>query len=391
MPGLAEEPPRLGGIVRVIASAVAELVHGHGPVPEGGGNGGIHPAHAIGHGIDELLAIDGVRDGPAHPDIGKGRPVRAHVDLVADVAGVLRRSQGGAMALELLAHRVPVRPVDCPRAFPPEIVLAGQESGQARGVVLVDGDLDAIDVGQPRKEIPGVPDQREADVRSVVLQHPGPGAHGGLGPLQIAELLHALPGDDGQGHGVGDHVEEPGEGFLDAELHSVTVAGLHPVHRSQHVGLRIALHRAEALHRVHDVLGGQLAPIHRWPGLEPHALPELEDVGRLVVPAPRFGQIAFDGEGAGRDGRTGLVLEQAAMREGVGDLRLEGEDEVGIPVRWIPQAQGERAAAFRRLRGRRRRPAAAHGGDGRPVSEKVTPIEHHEPFPLGEVATVSSG
>ena len=83
--------------------------------------------------------------------------------------------------------------------------------------------------------------------------------------------------------------------------------------------------------------------------MKAHALAELEDVRGLVGLAPRFGQITFDGESARGHGGAGLVLEEAAVREGVGDVGLVGDRLVGVEMRRIPESKRQRAAALRAL------------------------------------------
>ena len=79
----------------------------------------------------------------------------------------------------------------------PRSYLPAEERGHARGIVLVDDDLDAVDVGQAGHEVARVAHQRQPDVRPVAVEHPGAGADDRLGLLEVAELLDALLGDDG--------------------------------------------------------------------------------------------------------------------------------------------------------------------------------------------------
>ena len=112
--------------------------------------------------------------------------------------------------------------------------------------------------------------------------------------------------------------------------------------------------------------------------MKSHASAQLEDVRGLVGLAPRFGQVAFEREGPGLDRRPGLVSEQTTMGEGVGNLCLERDDEIGIPVRRVPEAQRERAAALGRLG-----EGAAHGqrrraGDRGQRSSRDEPLAARE-------------
>src|SRR5207249_3824648 len=72
-----------------------------------------------------------------------------------------------------------------------EFVLAGEERGDARGLVLIDEHLDAVDVRQARDEVIRIPHEGHAHVRPVALEHPRPRADHGLRLLQVAELLDA--------------------------------------------------------------------------------------------------------------------------------------------------------------------------------------------------------
>jgi len=204
--------------------------------------------------------------------------------------------------------------------------------------------LDPLDVGQAGQEIARVPHEGEAHVGPVAVEHPRSAAHRGLRLLEIAELLDALAGHDRDGVGVREHVEEPDVELLQGEAHGVLVERLHPVERGEHVGVGVALDRAEPLHRVHHVVGGQLAAVDRRLVLPAHAAAELEDVGGLVRLGPGFGQVALDREGAGGYRGAGLVLEEAAVGERVGDVGLVGNGQVGIPVRRVPEAEAQGAA-----------------------------------------------
>ena len=201
--------------------------------------------------------------------------------------------------LEHVLDLHPVHPVDGAGILPAEVVLAGEERGHAGGIVLVHDHFDLVDVGLPGDEVAGVPDEGEAHVRAVAVEHPRTGADHRLRLLEVAELLHRLLGHDAGRHRVGQHVEEPDEGLLQGEAHGVLVERLHLVHRGQHVGVGIALDGAEALHRVDDVVRGELAPVHRGLVVPPHAAAQLEHVGGLVGLAPRLGEVALDREGPG--------------------------------------------------------------------------------------------
>ncbi len=228
----------------------------------------------------------------------------------------------------------------------PRSYLPDDEGGHAGGIVLVDEDLDPVDMGEPGQEVARIAHEGEPDIGPVRVEHPGPGADGRLVALEVAELVHALAGDDGHRVRVGEHVQEPDVGLLQGDLDGVLVGRLHLVHRGQHVGVGIALDRAEAIDGVDDVLGGELAPVHRGLVMPPHALAELEDVCRLVGLAPRLGQIALDREGAWGHAGAGAVLEEPAMREGVRDMGLVRDGQVRIPVGRVPGPDIDGAATL---------------------------------------------
>ena len=232
----------------------------------------------------------------------------------------------------------------------PEVVLAGQERRHPGGVVLVDEQLDAVDVGEAGHEVLRVAHERHPDVRPVAVEHPGPGADDRLRLLEVAELLHALLGHDGHRERVGQHVGEPGERLLEREPHGVAVHRLDLVHRAEHVGVGVALDLEEPLDRVDDVVGGQLAAVHGRLRVPPHPAPELEDVGRLVGLAPRLREVPLDGERAGLDAGAGPVLEEPTVREGQRHVRLVGHREHRVEVGRIPGPDAEGAASLGRLR-----------------------------------------
>ncbi len=328
-------PPR---IELVVLGAFAELVHGKRPVLEGSGHGRIEDADAFGHRIEKALAVEGERDGPAHPDVIEGWLVRAHVDMAHLIGGELQALELRPPLLERVLDLHPVHPIDRPRSLPPDVVLARDEGGHARGIVLVHCHLDLVDIGQAAQEVAGVPDEGETDIRPVAVQHPGTGADHRLGLLEVTELLHGLAGDDGEGHRIGDHVEEPDVRLLEGELDGVLVDHLDLVQRRHHVAIGIALLVHEAIEGVLDVVGGELAPVHGGLRVPAHAFAELEDVGRLVRLGPRLGEVALEGEGAGLHPRPRLVLQEPAVGEGVEDIGLVGDSQVGIEVRRIPQS-----------------------------------------------------
>ena len=292
-----------------------------------------------------------------------GGLVRSHRDVAHHGSREVHRLQPRPLLLERVLDVHPVDPVDDAHELPAEVVLAREEGGHARGIVLVDHELHAVDVGQAGHEVAGMPDHGHAEVRPVAVEHPGAGADGRLGLLQIAELLHALAGDDGHGVRIGDHVEEPHEGLLQSEPHGVFVDRLDLVERREHVGIGIALDGPEALDAVHDVVGGQLASVHRRLRMPPDARPQLEDVRRLVGLGPRLGDVALDGEDPGRHRRPRLVLEEPAMGERVGDVGLVGDREMRVEVRRVPGANSDDAAPFRSLgQGAPRGQMGAEGG-----------------------------
>ncbi len=270
--------------------------------------------------------------------------------------GELQALELGPPLLQGVLDLHPVHPVDRPRRLPAEVVLARDEGGHARGIVLVHRHLDLVDIGQAGEEVAGVPDEGETDIRTVAVEHPRPGADHRLGLLEVAELLHGLPRDDGQGHGIGHHVEEPDVGLLEGHLDRVLVHDLDLVEGRHHAAVGIALLAHEAIEGVLDVVGGELAPVHGRLGVPADALAELEDVRGLVGLGPGLGEITLEDEAARRHPRPRLVLEEPAVGEGVEDVGLVRDGQVRIEVRRIPQPERDRAAALRRLR---ERPAEA--------------------------------
>ena len=220
-----------------------------------------------------------------------------------------------------------------------------------------------------------MPDEDHALVRPVEVEHPGATADARLGFLEIPEPFHALAGDHGDRHRVGERVDEPGERLLEREAHRVPVGRLHPVDQLQHVRIGVAGHGHEALDAVTDVLGRQLAAVHRRLRLPAHTPAQLEDVGRLAGLAPRFREIALDWKRPRRDGRPGSMPDEAAVGEGQGGVCLEGADQHRVEVRRVTAAKRDRPAALGRLRepGRRDHHRAGGQAAGR---QQIAPCQH---------------
>ncbi len=351
--GFGHELPGLAQVVLVPASALSQLIHRHRPLLERGRHRRIECPHPLVDGIDDPLTVDGERHGAAHPHVAERRLVSAHGDVGHDSVRVLGCLEPGPLLLEGVPDLHPVHAIDHALVLPAEVVLARDEGGHARGIVLVHRDLDPVDIGLAGHEVARITHEGVPDIGSVAVEHPGAAAHGALVLLEIAELLHALLRDDGDGVGVGEHVEEPDIGLLERELDRVLVLRLDLVEGRQHVGIGVARDRLEALHAVDDVIRRELAPIHWRLVLPAHALAKLEDVRGLVGLGPGFGEVAFDRERSRLDARPGLVLEQTTMGEGVGDVGLVGDRQVRVPVRRVPEAERECSAALGRLRARR--------------------------------------
>src|SRR5207244_1097761 len=96
----------------------------------------------------------------------------------------------------------------------------------------------------------------------------------------------------------------------------------------------------------------------------------LEDVRRRIRLAPRLGEIALDGEEAGRHAGAGLVTNEPAVREGEDDLSLvrEPADGMQVEVRRIPGANRDRSAPLRRVGVRPHRPLHEEDTSTRPSS-----------------------
>jgi len=108
---------------------------------------GIENPDALEERVDQALAIVGERDRAPHADVVERRLVGAHVDVAHLVGGELLRLDLRPPLLERVPDLDPVDAVDRPRGFPAEVVLARDEGGHARGIVLVHGRLDLVDVG----------------------------------------------------------------------------------------------------------------------------------------------------------------------------------------------------------------------------------------------------
>ena len=268
----------------------------------------------------------------------------------------------------------PVRPVDRPRELPAEVVAAREEGGHARGVVLVDDQLDAVDVRQAGHEVGGVPHQGDGHVRLVAVEHPGAGADHRLRLLEVAELLDALAGDDAARHRARHHVQEPREGLREREPDRVAVHRLDLGDRAVHRGVAAGLGE-HPLERVLHVLGGELPSVDRRLGVEAHAPPQLEDVGGVARLRPRLGQVALEDQRAGAHARAGPMLQEPAVGEGDHHVGLVGVHHALIEVRRIPGPDGQGTAALGGLGGYARgRGGQSRGGGG--GGEELTAREH---------------
>jgi hypothetical protein len=339
-------------VLVVLAALGTELIDGDGPLGEGGRDDRVRRPVTLreGVGVVHLLPIRGPGERAADPEVVE----RGLVDLQPLRPGheprVLRRLQA---RLALLGH-LQVDPSHHLLILGAEVGPAGQERGEARRRVLVDEHLDTVGVGQAGHEVVRVSDEDHLDVRLPPLEHPGPGAHHRVDLLEVAELLDALLGDD-PGRGRGQHVEEPAVRLLQDEPDRVLVEDLDPVHRLERRTVGVALDRQEPVIGVLDVVGGQLASVHRRLRMPADPLPQLEDVGRLVRLRPRLGQVRFDRVGHGLDRRARLHLEQAAVDERQRDHRHERDRLLGIEAgdRVADERESQDAAALRRLRLRR--------------------------------------
>src|SRR5437879_2998766 len=195
--GRRQQSPGLGGIVTVILRALAELVERHRPLLQRGRHRRVHHTDALERRVDDRLAIDGQRHSVAHARVAEGLLVGAHRDVTHDRRRELGRLQPRPLLLERVLDLHPVGAVDRARKLPADVVLAAEEGRHAGGVVLVDGHLDAVDIGQTGEEVARVAHERQPHVGPVGVEHPGSGADHRLDLLEIAVLFDDLPGDDG--------------------------------------------------------------------------------------------------------------------------------------------------------------------------------------------------
>ena len=332
----------------------SELIDRDRPLGEGGGDDRVGRPVPLGEGesLEHLGDVGGAPQRPPDPEVAEGRVRELEAGGAAGEPGVL----GGLQAGLPLPGQRRIEPAHGVLVLGPEVGLPGEPGGQARGRVLVDEHVDAIRVGQPGDEVVRVAHVDELDVRLPALEHPGPGADDGLDLLEVAELLHAFLGDD-PGRGRREEVQEPGVRLLERELDRVLVDGLDPVDVLEHRLVGVARDREEPLVGVLDVVGGQLAPVHRRLGVPAHALLELEDVGRVVRLGPRLGEVGLDRVGHRPHGRARLHLHEAAVHEGERHHRHERDRLMRVEVQRVRlDREAEHTAPLRRLRlgGRRR-------------------------------------
>ena len=193
MAGLGEELLRRGGIVPVVARALAQLVDGDGPLLEGRGHRGVHDAYAFDVASTmawRSMAMDMARRTRTSLN---GGLVGAHEMWLITLAGNSAVCSRGRFCLSMSLICTQSDAVDRARELPADVVLAGEECGHARGIVLVHEDLDPVDVGQAGHEVARVAHERHADIGPIRIEHPGPGADGRLGPLRSPNFsTHSL-------------------------------------------------------------------------------------------------------------------------------------------------------------------------------------------------------
>src|SRR5262249_25044969 len=202
------------------AGALAELVEWQRPFPERGRHaGGVEDPHAVRDRVDDALAVDRVRDGPADAHVTERGLVVPYVEVATDGERELRGPKAGTLLCDLVLERVPVLPIEGSHELRADVVFLREERGHPGGLVLVDNQLDAVDVRQPREEVLWMSCQGHAYVGTIAVEHPGPGADGRLPFLEVAEFDHTLAGNDGPRHRVRHDVGEPDVGLLEDDLH----------------------------------------------------------------------------------------------------------------------------------------------------------------------------
>jgi hypothetical protein len=139
--------------------------------------------------------------------------------------------------------------------------LAGAIHRQAGRFVRDDQPFHPIDVWLVRAEVIRVPIENRLRVRRIALQDEGAGANGGLGFLQVAELLHHLWGDDPCASWVRQRIDESDVGLFEQELHGIAVRHFDPVYGPHHIAVRICLFCQEAIVGEFDIPGHQLSAV----------------------------------------------------------------------------------------------------------------------------------
>src|SRR5262249_14577696 len=143
-------------------------------------------------GLHGLCEVGGPRERSADPDVVEWRLIDLQAPGAPDEPRVLHGLQAG---LALLDHSK----VDLPNdllVLRAEVRLSGEERREGGRRILINEHLYAVGVRQTGKEVVGVPDERDLDIRLPALEHPRPGADHRLDLLEVAELLYALLRDD---------------------------------------------------------------------------------------------------------------------------------------------------------------------------------------------------
>ena len=235
-----------------------------------------HRAHAATQAVDQLLAVEAERQGPAHALVGERGQVASHMELAMIGRGHAQDPDVGIRANRgAHDHRDGVEHVD----------LAGLQSEQARLNVGVELELDAIRQ-RLRAPIIGIADERRPFPRAVALQPEGSGPH------EVALVIAAIiRGQNDRivvvdGYRVGEIAVRCVEVKSDGVIVDLARAALRQHSFENRQGVRYAARIREPIEARHHILGAHFGAIVKL-----HAPPQLEGPDAAVaVVRPAFRQ-----------------------------------------------------------------------------------------------------
>lgn len=206
--------------------------------------------------------------------------------------------------------------------------LPGPEECELGGAVLDEEPLHLVEVRQAPGVVGGIAREDRLHPGLVPLEHERPAADQGLGGLEIAEPVLYLRRQD-RAPGLGQAVDERGEGIRQVDAHRARVGRVDLFHRAEE--RRVGRLPERALDRVLHVGGDQLARVDGRTRLPADAGAQRDRVGPAVRGHPGRQREVRRQREVGRP-VPGPVdeLEERSTHERRGELGLVGRGGVDV-------------------------------------------------------------